>query len=71
MHRQVILSDDERKLLNLAVGVISLQDLISISTDDEATAKAEETLEDMRIEYDEVWERIGPSGWKPLQEKLQ
>lgn len=54
----VELSDDERRILVLAMGIISLVDLIRTVEDDELVGKMETQVEESKAEYDELFDRV-------------
>lgn len=67
MTEDIKLSPQERRLLVLAMGMVSLEDLIREVEDEELVGKMEATLEASKAEYDELFSVVDQEA---LVEKL-
>jgi len=68
MDRQVTLSDDERRMITVAIGLRCLDDLIQHGVNDATVLEAEEARDQFEQEFQELYERVDQDA---LREKMR
>lgn len=70
-YRLVELSAEEARLCELAIGLISLQELMDLAEDSPHLEAAKQEWNKLKDEYDQLWGMLGELSTNQLQTKLK